>query len=40
MAHSAQPVGDEQVLDIGLLAPVREDFLYLTEYQNTEKDMS
>ncbi|WP_200302832.1 cupin domain-containing protein [Streptomyces adelaidensis] len=34
--HCAQPVGDEQVLNVDVFAPVREDFLYLTDYQNAE----
>lgn len=32
--HSAQPLGDEEVLNVDVFAPIRPDYLYLTDYQN------
>lgn len=34
LEHSAQPRGEEQVLNVDVFAPVREDFAYLTAYQD------
>lgn len=34
LEHCARPRGQEQVLNVDVFAPVREDFLYLTAYQD------
>lgn len=36
--HSAQPVGDVEVLNVDVFAPVRDDYMFLTEYQNHDKE--
>ncbi|MFG2091611.1 MULTISPECIES: cupin domain-containing protein [unclassified Spirillospora] len=36
--HSAQPIGDEVVLNVDVFAPIREDFRYLTSYQDVEEN--
>lgn len=38
LPHSAQPRGDDEVLNVDVFAPVREDYVYLTDYQNAEAD--
>jgi quercetin dioxygenase-like cupin family protein len=32
--HFAEPVGDEQVLNLDVFAPLRKDYMHLVEYQN------
>lgn len=34
--HGAEPVGDERVLNVDVFAPVRDDFRYLTAYQDVD----
>lgn len=34
--HGAQPVGDEQVLNVDVFAPIRDDFRHLTSYQDVD----
>lgn len=34
--HGAQPVGEEVVLNVDVFAPIRDDFRYLTTYQDAE----
>ena len=36
LPHTARVVGDDQVLNIDLFAPSREDYEYLTEWQREE----
>jgi mannose-6-phosphate isomerase-like protein (cupin superfamily) len=38
--HSAQPLGDDEVLNVDVFAPIREDYLYLADYQNDNKETS
>lgn len=33
-SHSGHPVGEEQVINIDVFAPVRRDYLHLVEHQN------
>lgn len=32
--HSAEPIGDDRVLNLDVFAPVRGDYRYLTDYQD------
>ena len=37
VAHGSEPVGDERVLNADVFAPLREDFRYLTSYQDADE---
>lgn len=38
--HFAEPIGDEQVLNLDVFAPLRKDYLHLVEYQNFSAENS
>ena len=34
--HFGEPVGDEQVLNLDIFSPIREDYRHLVEYQEAD----
>lgn len=38
--HYGEPLGDEQVLNLDVFAPIRKDYRHLVEYQNAEFEPS
>jgi len=38
IVHYGEPIGDEEVLNLDVFAPIREDYRHLVEYQADEFD--
>jgi len=38
VVHYGEPIGDEEVLNLDVFAPIREDYRHLVEYQADEFD--
>jgi len=38
VVHYAEPIGDEPALNLDVFAPIRDDYLHLVEYQESDFD--